>query len=474
MLKLDQGLDDLHKFVKIGNRSLLIKGKSGTGKATLCFELAKTHSDKFDVVFISRKTSEQALYNRFPWVKNFVKAQNVISITGTDFMLADPSFTIMSIINSITNLTTKIEDPFVSLNERAKPFVILDVWDGITKEVDAATRIRAEKMLTSLIDRNEGFIIFLTEDLSNSTIEYLVDGVILLTQLFYKSYRLREMEIQKLKGTHISRAKVPFTLEGGRFRTFSKLSHKISVDGAKHFVAVTHKAGYYSTGSIALDQRLNGGFKRGSIISIDIAEEVDRFVFVPILAPLVLNFISQGNPAMVIPASDQYASAVSKYIIPHADDDKIRKYLRISSGGSGTEAIPTASYLMSKTEKTFADTYKNWTKVYRELKEGTIGCIVTLDYSFVELEYQNEIQSILKSIIELSRIIRVSNDLLIMISRLNYKSLDVMMNVSDMHLRIFEYDGATMLAAIKPQLFLFNVQVDYSQGFPNAALREST
>jgi hypothetical protein len=31
-----------------------------------------------------------------------------------------------------------------------------------------------------------------------------------------------------------------------------------------------------------------------------------------------------------------------------------------------------------------------------------------------------------------------------------------------------------MLAAIKPQLFLFNVQVDYSQGFPNASLREST
>jgi hypothetical protein len=177
---------------------------------------------------------------------------------------------------------------------------------------------------------------------------------------------------------------------------------------------------------------------------------------------------------MVIPASDQDASAVSKYLIPHADDDKIRKYLRIFSGGSGTEAIPTASYLVSKTEKTFADTYNNWTKVYRELKEGTIGCIVTLDYSFVELEYQNEIQSILKSIIELSRLIRLSNDLLIMISRPSYRSLDVMMNVSDMHMRIFEYDGATMLAAIKPQFFLFNIQLEYTQGFPTAVLREST
>jgi KaiC/GvpD/RAD55 family RecA-like ATPase len=472
----DQGLDDLHKFVNVGNRSLLIKGKSGTGKATLCFELAKAHIDKFDVVFISRKTSEQALYKRFPWVRSFVRPQNVISITSTDFILADPSFTITNIINSITNFTTKIEDPFVSLNERTKPFVILDVWDGITKEVDATTRIRAEKMLTSLIDRNEGFIIFLTEDLTNSTIEYLVDGVIFLTQLFYKSYRLREMEIQKLKGTHISRAKVPFTLEGGRFRTFSKISHKISViDEAKQFAAVPDKEGHYSTGNITLDERLNGGFKQGSIISIDIGEEVDRFAFVPILAPPVLNFIAQNNAAIVIPASDQYASAVSKYILPHADDDKIRKYLRIfSGGGSRIQPASPPPYLFFKIEKTFAETYKNWMEVYRKLKEETSGCILTLDFSFVELEYQNEIQSILKSIIELSRIIRISNDLVIMISRPNYKSLDVMMNVSDIHLRIFEYNGVTMLAAIKPQLFLFNIQLDYSRGFPTVVLREST
>jgi hypothetical protein len=61
-----------------------------------------------------------------------------------------------------------------------------------------------------------------------------------------------------------------------------------------------------------------------------------------------------------------------------------------------------------------------------------------------------------------------------MISRPSYRSLDVMMNVSDMHMRIFEYDGATMLAAIKPQFFLFNIQLEYTQGFPTAVLREST
>jgi hypothetical protein len=49
-----------------------------------------------------------------------------------------------------------------------------------------------------------------------------------------------------------------------------------------------------------------------------------------------------------------------------------------------------------------------------------------------------------------------------------------MKNISDIHLRIFEYDGATMLSAIKPQLFLSNIQTYYGRGFPNALIQDST
>jgi hypothetical protein len=61
-----------------------------------------------------------------------------------------------------------------------------------------------------------------------------------------------------------------------------------------------------------------------------------------------------------------------------------------------------------------------------------------------------------------------------MISRPRYKSLEIMKNISDIHLRIFEYDGATMLSAIKPQLFLSNIQTYYGRGFPNALIQDST
>lgn len=466
-----QGFDDFNKFIKLGNRSLLIKGKSGTGKVTLALELARNHADKFEIVFISRKMTEHALHNRFPWVKNLIKPHNILSTSSAESVLDDPSFTVTNVISSITNRVTRVEDPFVPLKEHLMPFVILDVWDTIAK-VDVSTRIKAEKLLISLTDRHVGFLVFLTESIERSTIEYLLDGVVSLSQNFYKSYRLREMEVEKLRGTHISRAKVPFTLQGGRFRIFSKLSHKIA-ESLNKFSAIEHGEAFYSTGNKDLDDRLNGGFKRGSIISIEMDDDVDRFVFVPILAPLALNFISQGKAALVIPAADQDVSAVTRYLSPHIDHDTLKRFLRIYGSINDTESTSSA-YMIHRAGESFEDAYNIWIDAYTKLREKTEGCVVTMDYSFIELEYQSEIQSILKGIIKLSRTIRSFKDLLVMVSRPNYKSLEVMKSISDMHLRIFEYDGTTMLAAIKPQLFLYNIQTDYSQGFPCAILQEST
>ena len=117
---------------------------------TLALELASKNIDKFEIIFLSRKTNEHDLYNRFPWIKNFVKPENILSVSGVEPVLDDPSFTITNVISSITNLAGKVEDPFVSLSDRRRPFIILDAWDTISKEIDVATRIRTEKLLISL------------------------------------------------------------------------------------------------------------------------------------------------------------------------------------------------------------------------------------------------------------------------------------------------------------------------------------
>ena len=480
LIDFDDGLEDIHKFITNENKSLLIKGKSGTGRTTLALEIAKSHMNKFEVIFISRNISINNLHSRFPWTKKILKSSNIISIdTNPDFILSEASVILNTIMNTLTNRIQKIEDPFIPLKEKPRPFIILEIWDNITNELDNNDIIRTQKILSSLIDKNGGFIIFLTEDMNNTDMDNLIDGIITLDQSFYKSYRLREMQIYKLKGTGINRSKIAFTLANGMFRTFSPLSHKINFDKKNNFVFLPHKEKIFSTGNQRLDNKLHGGFKKGSIISLEIEEEVDRFAFVPIFVPLVLNFVSQSYGALVISAWDQHTLAVTRYITPFVNKKFLNKYFKIIGRANETKkdkkhSKQISSYIIPGIESDFLNTFNMWEMEYEDLRNRTEGCLVTVDFSFVELQYQNELLNIQKAIINFTSSIRSSNDLLIMISRPNYKSLEVMKSVSDIHLKLLEFNGAVMLAAIKPQFFLYNVQTDQNAGYPRSHFIESS
>jgi KaiC/GvpD/RAD55 family RecA-like ATPase len=480
LIDFDDGLEDIHKFITNENKSLLIKGKSGTGRTTLSLEIAKSHLNKFEVIFISRNISINSLHGRFSWTKKILKSSNIISIdTNPDFILSEASVILNTIMNTLTNRIQKIEDPFIPLKEKPRPFIILEIWDNITNELDNNDIIRTQKILSSLIDKNGGFIIFLTEDINNIDMDNLIDGIITLDQSFYKLYRFREMQIYKLKGTGINRSKIAFTLANGMFRTFSPLSHKINFDKKNNFVFLPHKEKIFSTGNQRLDNKLHGGFKKGSIISLEVEEEVDRFAFVPIFVPLVLNFVSQSYGALVISAWDQHTLALTRYITPFVNKKFLNKYFKIIGRANETKkdkkhSEQISSYIIPGIESDFLTTFNMWEMEYEDLRTRTDGCLVTVDFSFVELQYQNELLNIQKAIINFSSSIRSSNDLLIMVSRPNYKSLEVMKSVSDIHLKLLEFNGAVMLAAIKPQFFLYNVQTDQNAGYPRSHFIESS
>jgi hypothetical protein len=184
--------------------------------------------------------------------------------------------------------------------------------------------------------------------------------------------------------------------------------------------------------------------------------------------PLALNFISQGNPALVISAADQDVSAVTRHLTPHIDENTMNKFFRVF--GSNVEE---SAYMVSLTGQNFIGDYDTWVETYEKLREQSKGCVMTIDFSFLELKYQSDIESIRRSIVDLSRLLRTSDDLLVIVSRPVFKTLEVMKSVSDVHLKIFEYNGATMLTAVKPQLFLSNIQIESSLGFPRAMLRDS-
>jgi hypothetical protein len=181
----------------------------------------------------------------------------------------------------------------------------------------------------------------------------------------------------------------------------------------------------------------------------------------------------------VISAWDQNTLAVTRYITPFVNKKFLNKYFKIIGKGNqikkdkkNSQDVP--SYIIPGIEGNFINTLNFWEKEYEELRTRTDGCLVTVDFSFEELQYQNELLDIQKAIINFSSNIRSSNDLLVMVSRPNYKSLEVMKSISDIHLKLLEFNGAVMLAAIKPQFFLYNVQTDQNAGYPRSYLIDSS
>ncbi len=460
------GLSDLERFVEIGNRSLLVKGRSGTGKETLCFELAGGKVKEYNVIFITRNQTDKILYRRFPWITDFISPSNIVEISPEDAVLTDPSFVISAIVNAIANSSKKVKDPFLALESVRKPFIILDVWDSVSREMNALDRMRAEKLLTSLAEKYDGFIIFLSEQQDTASLEYLVDGVIETSQRYFKTYRIREVSLEKLKGVPIKRPKIPFTLQNGRFQSFSNL--RSNMRSISKFIPSPDSDARYSTGSKDFDLKLNGGFRRGSVIGIEIDSDVDRFAFVPLLSPIALNFMVQNNSVLISSSSDQDVSAVVNYLTPYADKDALKNF-RIFGHTFGTKS----DYIIEREGVDFESSNKEWQNTYRTLKENDKPLLMSVDYSFLELAYQSEEKLILKSLIDNSRMVRHNKDLFLIISRPGYKSLEIMKSVCDLHLRLFDHEGTVFLSALKPQLFLCNMQSSFENGYPQLILEDS-
>ena len=63
-------------------------------------------------------------------------------------------------------------------------------------------------------------LIFVNEDTTDSTLDFVVDGAVKLDQISYEDTRLREISLLKLRGVKISKPSYVYTLDKGNFRVF--------------------------------------------------------------------------------------------------------------------------------------------------------------------------------------------------------------------------------------------------------------
>src|SRR6188472_3281659 len=209
---------ELMQFVQRNTYSLLIKGYAGTGKTTLSLSILRALKIKSNFFYISTRVSPKQLFLYYPWLGKFIEQSKTSGSDETseqgynlssfeDARLDEPE----SLFERITN----------QLMDVKAPIIIIDSWDAIASFMDKEARLNNERVLQTWRERAGAKLIFITEDPTDTTLDFLVDGIVELKQSYYGSVKIREMFMVKLRGVRIDRPSYIYTLENSVFQSFT-------------------------------------------------------------------------------------------------------------------------------------------------------------------------------------------------------------------------------------------------------------
>src|SRR5207247_4696079 len=83
------------------------------------------------------------------------------------------------------------------------PIIIIDSWDAIASFMDKEARLNNERVLQTWRERAGAKLIFISENPSDTTLDFLVDGIVELNQKLHDGVRIREVSLTKLRGIQI-------------------------------------------------------------------------------------------------------------------------------------------------------------------------------------------------------------------------------------------------------------------------------
>jgi KaiC/GvpD/RAD55 family RecA-like ATPase len=289
--------EDLMHFIQRDTYSLLIKGFAGTGKTTLALTILKTLGSKNSFFYISTRISPKQLFQYYPWLNDFVeqfkpKSESVASDhevmpSFEDARLDEPE----SLFERITNQLMDIKSPVI----------IIDSWDSIASFMDREARLNNERVLQTWRERAGAKLIFISEHPADTTLDFLVDGIVELKQSYYNNVRVRQIFLLKLRGICINRPSYIYTLENGMFRSFVPY-RPTNFEPRKrikaHALELAAGGHHIRSGFPVLDMALGSGFPRKSLVLLELDSHMNMTIAVAFLERIVSNFVSTGNPVL--------------------------------------------------------------------------------------------------------------------------------------------------------------------------------
>ena len=305
--------DELERFVRRDTYALLIKGRAGTGKTTLSLTILKTLGQASNFFYISTRLSPKQLFTYYPWVEHFVQALQPQHPSDNEEQVHKMSMFEDARLDEPESLFERITNELMDVKA---PIIIIDSWDAIASFMDKEARLNNERVLQTWRERAGAKLIFISEDTSDSTLDFLVDGIVELDQSVYNSCRLRQIRINKLRGVKMVNPIYYFSLNNGIFTSFE--TYKPSEYTLNDVVAqnnLTKRENYLlkpytakgtariSIGYPELDAVLEGGLPRKGIVILRFDPSIHIIAVTTFIAKTISNFVKRNNPVVLGPIS---------------------------------------------------------------------------------------------------------------------------------------------------------------------------
>jgi KaiC/GvpD/RAD55 family RecA-like ATPase len=295
--------EELVRFIQRDTYSLLIKGYAGAGKTTLALTILRALGTKDNFFYISTRISPKELFNYYPWLASLsdqgpgnpeeTSSEHTGMSMFEDARLDEPE----SLFERITNQLMDIKSPII----------IIDSWDAIASFMDKEGRLNNERVLQTWRERAGAKLIFISEHPDDTTLDFLVGGVVELRQTYHDNARFREILLRKLRGVRIDRPSYVYTLEDSSFRSFDPYIPPRIRKAPHNKPNLKKQSDLLSSELIkssfpALDRALGGGYPRSGIVLLEHDERMSTSTAMTVLSELVSNFLSCSYPVLIQPS----------------------------------------------------------------------------------------------------------------------------------------------------------------------------
>jgi hypothetical protein len=352
----------------------------------------------------------------------------------------------------------------VESNLPEKSMIIIDSVEGVTNKYSLENEELVTCIQKDLVEGSNADVVFVLESREATNLEYLVDGVIRMTYEPLEGRRVRNVHLEKLRGTRILQPSYLVTLNDGRFNSFD--AFKFYSGDIRPWAVIPDSHNRYSTGTKDLDDLLGGGYSAGSYNVIEVDENVSNEEYHSVVVPILLNFIAQDKGIFAVLSGGDHAETLKKDLGSFLPPGQFEDHVRIADYFTPKSESP---YIMALGTRNKDDALRTW-KSNQEFLRGSENKPIMDFTGFDTLEYLRGGEVAIQHLLDAVAKIKISSDLGIGILKPGLRLTQEIMNMADTYLKIITIDKCPCIFGVKPKTLIYGIVNDLDRGTPNIRL----